>query len=127
LSYSHLYFLQTDRRSPGVWEQQSAICGHLEEFMPEVRKVFESPVSGRKAASKLLDLCQNSHSVADYAVDFRTFASESAWNPVSFLDTFLNGLSEEVKDELAAQELPVDLDSLIALTIQLDGRIRERE
>ena len=41
-----------------VWEQQSAICGHLEEFMAEVRKVFESPVSGRKAASKLLDLRQ---------------------------------------------------------------------
>jgi hypothetical protein len=31
-----------------VWEQQSAICGHLEKFMAEVRKEFESPVSGRK-------------------------------------------------------------------------------
>jgi hypothetical protein len=41
-----------------VWEQQSAVCGHLEEFMAEVRKVFESLVSGRKAASKLLDLRQ---------------------------------------------------------------------
>lgn len=39
---------------------------------------------------------------------------------------FLHGLSEEVKDELAAQELPTDLDSLIALTIRIDGRLRER-
>lgn len=31
-----------------------------------------------------------------------------------------------VKDELAAWELPVDLDSLIALTIRIDGRLRER-
>lgn len=29
----------------------------------------------------------------------------------------LNSVSEEVKDELAARELPTDLDSLIALTI----------
>jgi hypothetical protein len=57
-----------------VWEQQSAICSHLEEFMAEVSKVFESPVSGRKVASKLLDLRQNPRSVADYAVDFRTLA-----------------------------------------------------
>ena len=64
--------------------------------MAEVRKVFESPVSGRKVASKLLDLRQNSGSVVDYAVDFRTLAAESAWN------LFLHRLSEEEKDELSA-------------------------
>lgn len=31
-----------------------------------------------------------------------------------------------IKDELAARELPVDLDCLIALTIRIDGRLRER-
>lgn len=31
-----------------------------------------------------------------------------------------------VKDELVAQELPTDLDSLIALTIHINGRLRER-
>jgi hypothetical protein len=36
------------------------------------------------------------------------------------------GLSEEVKDELAAWELQTDLDSFIALTILIDGRLRER-
>ena len=43
-----------------VWEQQSDICRHLEDFMEEVRKVFLSPVSGREAAHKMLYLCQNS-------------------------------------------------------------------
>ena len=46
--------------------------------------------------------------------------------PVLF-GMFLHGLSEEVKDKLAAQELPVDLVSLIALTIRIDGRERRRE
>ena len=57
----------------------------------------------------------------DYAVDFRTLAAESAWNPEALFDIFLHGISEEVKDELAARELPTDLDSLIALTIRIDG------
>ena len=49
--------------------------------MAEVWKVLDSPVSRREAASKPLELRQNSRSVADYAVDFRTLAAESAWNP----------------------------------------------
>jgi hypothetical protein len=34
---------------------------------------------------------------------------------------FLHGVLEEVKHKLAARELPTDLDSLIALTIRIDG------
>ena len=71
--------------------------------MAEVRKVFESPVSGRKVVSKLLDLHQNSFSVADYAVDFCTLASESACYLESLSDNFLHKLSEDVKDALAAR------------------------
>ena len=37
-----------------------------------------------------------------------------------------HGVSEVVKDELAARELPTEFDSLIALTIGIDGRLRER-
>jgi hypothetical protein len=35
---------------------------------------------------------------------------------------FLRGLSEMIKDELAAWEMPMDLDSFIALTIRIDGQ-----
>jgi hypothetical protein len=35
---------------------------------------------------------------------------------------FLHGIFEEVKDKLAAQELPTDLDAPIAMTIQIYGR-----
>jgi hypothetical protein len=38
---------------------------------------------------------------------------------------FLHGVSGVVKDELAAQELPTVLDSLITLTTCIDGRLRE--
>ena len=92
--------------------------------MAEVKKVFYSPLSGREAAQKLPQLRQNSRSVADYAVDFRMLAVESAWNPESIFNTFLHTLSEEVKDELATRELHMDLDSLIALTLRINGRLQ---
>jgi hypothetical protein len=53
--------------------------------------------------------------------DFRTLAAERAWNPEVLFNMFLHGVS----DELAARELQMDLDSLIALTIWIDGRLRE--
>lgn len=87
-----------------VWEQQSAVCFSLEEFVAEVKKVFDSSLSGREAARKLLQLCQDSCSVADYAARWL-----SAWNAETLFDMFLNRLLE-VKDELAARELPTDLD-----------------
>ena len=68
---------------------------------------------------------QDSLSVADYAVDFCTSAAGSAWNLEALFDMFLHGISEEVKDELAARELLTDLDYLITLTIRINGRLRE--
>jgi hypothetical protein len=65
--------------------------------------------------------------VADYAVDFRTLAAESAWKQEALFDMFLHGVLEEVKDEFAVQELSTDLDSLIALTICIDGRLLDGE
>jgi hypothetical protein len=50
--------------------------------MAEVRKVFDSPVSGREAAQKLLLLRQDSCNVADYYY-FHKWAAESTWNPES--------------------------------------------
>jgi hypothetical protein len=95
-----------------IWEQQPAICAFLDGF------------SGR-AARKLIQHQQDTHTVADHAVDFRTLAAESAWIPEALFDMFLHGISEEVKDKLAAWELPTDLDSHITLTICIDERLRE--
>ncbi|XP_010769386.1 NMDA receptor synaptonuclear signaling and neuronal migration factor-like, partial [Notothenia coriiceps] len=52
--------------------------------------------------------------------------AESNWNASSLLDAFYNGLSDRLKDELAARDLPADLDELVALSIRIDCRLRER-
>jgi hypothetical protein len=59
--------------------------------------------------------------------DSRKLAAESAWNPEALFDMFLHGVSEEVMDELAAQELPTHLDSLIALAIHIDVQLWEQQ
>jgi hypothetical protein len=69
-----------------MWEQQ---------FVVKVRKVFDSPLSGREAARKLLQLRQDTRSVADYTMDFCTLADESAWNSEALFDMFLHGFSTE--------------------------------
>ncbi|XP_045570093.1 trichohyalin-like [Salmo salar] len=84
---------------------------YLEGFVGEVRKVFDDPFSGTEAACKLIDLRHDARRVADYALDFRMLAVESAWNPEALFDMFQHGVSEEVKDKLAAGELPTGLDS----------------
>ena len=107
--------------STALWDQQPAICVSLGGFVGEVTKVFEAPFSRIEAARSLIQLRQDSRTVADYAVDFRTLTTESAWSPEALFDMFLQAVLEEVEDELAARELPMDLGSLIVLTIHIDG------
>ncbi|XP_035386612.1 uncharacterized protein LOC113583249 [Electrophorus electricus] len=52
--------------------------------------------------------------------------AESGWNPTALMDAFHQGLSEELKDELAHQNTSTSLYILIDLVLRIDSRIRER-
>ena len=108
------------------WERQSSMCSSVQLFSAELRKVFDHVTPGREAARGLLNLAQGGRTVADYSIEFRTIAAESNWNAPSLFDAFYNGLSDRIKDELAARDPPADLDSLVTLAIRIDGRLRER-
>lgn len=62
-------------------------------------KIFNHPFQGKAAAKHLLILHQGPLSVAE----FRTLATGLGWNDESLQVVFLNGLSEQVKHELAAR------------------------
>lgn len=96
-----------------LWEQspQPAVCSDYSRFIDEMRRVFEHPVRGREAASRLLQLSQGTQSVAELAVEFRTLAMESGWNPEALTVAFNRALSDELKDELAARDPATDLES----------------
>ena len=111
-----------------LWEShhQDPVCTSLPVFTAELRKVFDHPVQGKEAASKLLSLRQGPRSVAEFSVDFRILAAESGWDETALRGVFVHGLSDTVKDELAARDETDSLDSLISLSIRLDNRLRER-
>ena len=74
-----------------------------------------------------MQIKQHSHPVIDYAIEFRTAASDSGWNTPALIDAFMNGLADPIKDCLAPLDLPQDLDTFISMATRVDNRLRERE
>ncbi len=109
-----------------VWQSQNACCKSYVAFEEEFKQVFDHPVSGREASKCLLTFNQGSWHAADFAIEFRTIAAGSRWNNEALMVCFQGGLSEPLQDELATREPAADLESLIAVAIRLDNRLRER-
>ncbi|XP_055015782.1 uncharacterized protein LOC129410863 [Boleophthalmus pectinirostris] len=110
-----------------VWESDSTLCQSCVNFTSEMRKIFDHPLKGKEAAKRLLSLSQGSSSVAQYAIDFRILAVESGWDDTALQGVFMRGLSERVKDELAACDETNSLEELISLATRLDNRLRDKE
>ncbi|KAK7929110.1 hypothetical protein WMY93_005505 [Mugilogobius chulae] len=108
------------------WQNDIIIRNNFAAFEDELRKVFDHPVQGKEASKRLLSIQQGTRSVAEYSVEFRTLAAEAKWDDVALQSVFVNGLSEQLKDELALKDDSNDLDSLISTAIRLDNRLRER-
>ncbi|KAI4900898.1 hypothetical protein NFI96_007223 [Prochilodus magdalenae] len=109
-----------------VWEKQPTVCATSRAFMAALRSVFDHPVCGGEIGSRFFRIRQGRRSVADYAIEFRTLAAESNWNSASLMEAYHQGLSEELKDELAPRDPPSSLEDLIELSLRLDNRLRER-
>ncbi|TWW57322.1 Retrotransposon-derived protein PEG10 [Takifugu flavidus] len=108
------------------WERGTPACSSFQAFSAELRKVF-GPVSlGPDATGRLMSVKQGSRPIADYAIDFRTRARLSDWNPAAQCYAFLNGLAPYIKDVLVPFDLPPSLDGLINLTSRLDRRVQAR-
>lgn len=104
----------------------SPVCATLKSFTSEMQRVFDHPLQGKEASSRLLSLRQGSGSVSTYSIDFRILAAECGWDDKALQGIFFRGLSEEVKDELAARDETANLEELMSLSIRLDNRLRER-
>lgn len=110
-----------------VVENNSPACRSYVEFTEEMKKIFDHPLKGKEAATRLLSLKQGSSSVAQYAIDFRILAAESGWDNTALQGVFMKGLNDRVKDELAARDETTSLEELISLATRLDNRLRERQ
>lgn len=109
-----------------VWESQSQSCFDFQLFKAEMIKVFDRSVFGKEASRLLAALRQGKRSVADYAIEFRTLAATSQWNPEALAARFLDGLVDYIKDEIYAHDPPEHLDNLIDIAVRLDSRMELR-
>ena len=97
-----------------------------DDLVSKVKGVFDHPDHRGDAAKRLLNIRQGTKSVADFSVDFRILAADAGWDEPALRGVFVNALSEQMKDELAARDDSTDFDSLVTLAIKLDNRLRER-
>nr|XP_033466077.1 uncharacterized protein LOC117246330 [Epinephelus lanceolatus] len=115
------------KRGPLQSGAADLLLAPLSEFIRALEQVFQHTAPGREASRSLIKLKQGRRRVSDYAIDFRTLVAKSEWNAAALIDVFVQGLSENIKDQPVSIDLPEDLDSLIALSIKIDKRLSERE
>uniref|UniRef100_A0AAQ4QF93 Retrotransposon gag domain-containing protein n=1 Tax=Gasterosteus aculeatus aculeatus TaxID=481459 RepID=A0AAQ4QF93_GASAC len=108
------------------WARNSATCASSRQFSNALKLVFDPGATDRERARELSEIKQGGESVCDYAILFRTMATESGWHTTALFNVFLKGLSEQIQNLMVPLDLPPELDSLIALAIRTDSRLQER-
>ncbi|CAI5763828.1 Hypothetical predicted protein [Podarcis lilfordi] len=85
-----------------------------------------TPRKGVKPTGRFGRLKQGKSTVAAYTTEFRLLAQDLTWNDSALRDQYLEGLSDEVLDQLATMERPTTLDTLIQRSLQIDDRLEDR-
>jgi hypothetical protein len=108
-------------------EEESSLMKNYFLFIQELRNASGEPDMIATAEQQLSSLRQGNNPTAEYAVTFRRLAARTGWNDQPLLFQFRKGLSEQLKDELATRDMPIDFNEYIQRVILLDNRIRERQ
>jgi hypothetical protein len=96
--------------------------------MSELKRLFSDPNAKTKAQMLLKRLNQGAGSVLNFSVKFRTLCVDSGYNQTALMSLFRDGLSNQIKDILAASLVdPEDLESLMELAIKIDTRLFDRK
>jgi hypothetical protein len=92
----------------------------------EIRSTFGQMNEQQEAERALLKIHQQS-SAAKYKAEFQSLSARVSWNDEALAAQFYQGLKDAVKDEIARQDRPKSLSSMIELAIKIDTRIWERQ
>ena len=87
---SHLTHGSARAWATAEWARDSEVCASFKKFVGALRIVFDLVATDREKARELSRLQQGADSVCDYAIRFRTLATESRWNDTALYDVFLN-------------------------------------
>lgn len=110
-----------------VWDARAPCCQSFDAFRREMEKLFDRSVQGDAAAARLVRLVQDRHSVTDYSIRFKTLATACGWNDSALRAQFVDGLNDEIQDEIATHDLPSSLDDIIELALKVEARMLLRQ
>ncbi|KAK3544514.1 hypothetical protein QTP86_013338 [Hemibagrus guttatus] len=117
-----LLSLMTDRAlewASAVWEADPQVKSSFARFAGMIREVFEYPAGGKDISLQLMELRQGSETAADYAIRFRTLATQSGWNDAALWAVF------HLQAELACHMEATSLSQFVATSIRLDNLRRQ--
>uniref|UniRef100_A0A670IHI8 Gypsy retrotransposon integrase-like protein 1 n=1 Tax=Podarcis muralis TaxID=64176 RepID=A0A670IHI8_PODMU len=106
--------------------QDSPLLADYTGFCNRLEAAFGNPQKESQANRAIRRLKQGKSTVATYTTEFRLLAQDLTWNDSALRDQYLEGLSDEVLDQLATMERPTTLDTLIQRSLQIDDRLEDR-
>ncbi|GAA6090020.1 mucin-5AC-like, partial [Tachysurus ichikawai] len=107
LGYSHL--------------ARPASCLPYSSFIDALQSTFYHNIGA--LTSSPLRIHQGTRSVSSYTIDFQIVAAGSGYNGQALQEAYVQGLFEELKDELAVCNSPQDLEALYQLAKRIDNRL----
>ncbi len=107
-----------------VWSEDRPTFPSFRVFIQRFKEVFEHPAGGKEAGEQLLSLRQGGSSAADYALSFRTLASQTGWPDDPLKLHYRKGLKMELQSELTCRDEERSLEQFIELSIRIDNLLR---
>lgn len=108
-----------------VWDSDPRFKYSADYFIQQLREVFEYQAGGRDISTQIINISQGNCTAAEYAVEFRTLASQNGWNDVALKAMFHCSLSTELQAELACKGEDSSFHEFVTLAIKIDNLMRQ--
>lgn len=79
---------------------------------------------GDEAVAQLSWLTQGRASLTEDSIRFQTLAAVCSWNDAALRARFLEGLHHSISEEIAALDLPSELEELTSLCLRVESRLK---
>jgi len=94
-------------------------------FKLEIGKVF-GEIDEERTAERKLQALKQTKSASQYVAEFKQLEAKVSWDHAPLMAAFYTGLRDDVKDEIARQERPDDVNDMMTLAVRIDNRLYER-
>ncbi|KAI2650489.1 Retrotransposon-derived protein PEG10 [Labeo rohita] len=110
-----------------VWRLDQPTFPSFQAFLQRFKEVFQPSAESGEAGEQIIALKQGRRTAADYALSFRTLATQSGWNDGPLKLHYRKGLNAELQVELACRDEGLPLEQFIDLSIRVNDIMRSRK